>query len=231
MIWMGRLTESEKNLQQENKKVSIKRNLRSLNVLEKDNDMKITNMTVNHLTNPVGYHMDRVTFHWLVEGSCAKCAASSRIRVASDQAMKQVVYDSGEQKGDLSGHTVNYDWEESTRYYWNAELTDDLGTTAVSETAYFETPKAEKDWDAKWIGSTLDGNGILYKDFDIAVEKVIQNARLSVTGVGLYEVYLNGKKVGDEYLSPNFNDYDNFIQFQTYELESYFRKGINHLEI
>ena len=43
---------------------------------------------------------------------------------------------------------------------------------------------------------------------DFSVEKTVDKARLSITGVGLYEAYLNGQKAGDEFLTPNFNDYD-----------------------
>lgn len=193
--------------------------------------MKITNMTVNHMVNPIGFHMEDVKFYWLVEESSAKSVASSRVRVAKDAEMKELVYDSEAQKKDFSGCSVKCDWEPCTRYYWQAEVTDTQGETVVSETAYFETAKDGKDWKAQWIGSTLEGNGIVYQDFMIEPGKKIRQARIYVTGVGLYEVYLNGKKVGDEYLTPNFNDYDNFIQFQTYEAEKYLTEGENHLEI
>ena len=193
--------------------------------------MKIRNMTVNHMEHPIGYHMEDVKFYWLVEGSCANGAASSRIRVASDHEMKELVYDSGKKEGDLAGCFVKYDWAPQTRYYWQVEVTDTLGESTVSDIAYFETAKEEKEWNASWIGSTEDGNGIVYKDFTIASAKEIRKARIYITGVGLYEVYLNGKKVGEEYLTPNFNDYDNFIQFQTYEAEEYLKEGANRLEI
>ena len=193
--------------------------------------MKITNMTVNHMVNPIGFHMEDVKFYWLVEESSAKSVASSRVRVAKDAEMKELVYDSEAQKKDFSGCSVKCDWEPCTRYYWQVNVTDTKGETAVSEIAYFETAKDEKEWEAQWIGSTLEGNGIVYQDFMIEPGKKIQQARIYMTGVGLYEVYLNGKKVGEEYLTPNFNDYDNFIQFQTYEAEEYLTEGENHLEI
>lgn len=188
-------------------------------------------MTVNHIANPIGFHMENVKFYWLVQESCANDAASSRIRVAKDSEMKELVYDSEIQKKNLAGCSVKYDWAPCTRYYWQVEVTDTLGETAASEVAYFETAKVEKEWKARWIGSTLEGNGIVYRAFRLEPGKEIRQARIYITGVGLYEVYLNGKKVGKEYLTPNFNDYDNFIQFQTYEAEEYLTEGENHLEI
>lgn len=193
--------------------------------------MKITNMTVNHMENPVGYHMDNVKFYWLIEESCAKSAASSRLTVATDVEMRELVYDSGSQEGDIAGYLVKNNWYPCTRYYWQVTVTDASGEKAVSDIAYFETGKPEKEWKAKWIGSRQDGNGIVWKEFTIEPCKEIKKARIYVTGVGLYEIYLNGEKVGSEYLTPGFNDYDNFIQFQTYEIEKYLKTGKNHLEI
>ncbi len=43
-------------------------------------------------------------------------------------------------------------------------------------------------------------------------------ARLYMTGLGLYELYIGGEKVGDEYLMPGYNAYDSWIQYQTYDV-------------
>ena len=50
-----------------------------------------------------------------------------------------------------------------------------------------------------------------------------------VTGVGLYELYINGEKQGDECLLPGFCDYDTWIQYQTYEVD--LRAGENEIEV
>lgn len=192
--------------------------------------MKIVNTNVNHIKNPLGFHMDSVTFQWEVVESRGTRPISNRLLISTRPEMTEPVYDSGKILLDSIGTVVDAAWEPSTRYYWTVSVTDDVGETAVSDAAWFETPKKEKKWAAQWIVSTAEGeNGLVYTDFQ--VEKPIAKARLSITGVGLYETYLNGQKIGDEYLTPNFNDYATFIQFQTYEVEPYLSDGKNTLEI
>ena len=45
----------------------------------------------------------------------------------------------------------------------------------------------------------------LWKDFSAPA---FQAARLEITGLGLYRAYLNGQRVGKDYLTPGMNDYD-----------------------
>ena len=67
----------------------------------------------------------------------------------------------------------------------------------------------------------------LWKDFhlDSAV-----SAHLTITGLGLYRAFLNGDRVGDDYLSPGFNDYDAYLRTRTYDVSSLL-KADNHLEV
>lgn len=192
--------------------------------------MKIINTAVNHISNPLGFHMDSVSFQWEAAESCGTHPVSNRLFISKHSDLSAPVYDSGEALLDSTGTVIQLALEASARYYWTIAVTDDTGETAVSDVAWFETPKPEKDWIAQWIAPTAPGeNGIVFTDFQ--VDKPVVKARLSVTGLGLYEAYLNGHKVGNEYLTPNFNDYDTFIQFQTYEAEPYLHGGKNTLEI
>lgn len=59
----------------------------------------------------------------------------------------------------------------------------------------------------------------------------IEKARLYVCGLGLYEVYINGKKVGDQFLTPYFTDYRYWIQYQTMDVKEYLEKGENRIDI
>ena len=58
-----------------------------------------------------------------------------------------------------------------------------------------------------------------------------RKGRLYISGMGLYEAYLNGEKVGEEYLTPFYNDYDNWIQFQTFDVTKMLKSGSNELDI
>lgn len=58
-------------------------------------------------------------------------------------------------------------------------------------------------------------------------EKEIESARLYAAAMGFYQVYLNGKKVGDDYLNPGFTDYRLRIQYQTYDVTDMLNDGSN----
>ena len=69
---------------------------------------------------------------------------------------------------------------------------------------------------------------IFFKDFKLTKE--IKRARLYITGLGLYQAYINDKKVGNAYLTPGFNDYDYYLRYQTYNITELLKEE-NHLEI
>lgn len=56
-------------------------------------------------------------------------------------------------------------------------------------------------------------------------EMGIQKARLYVTGLGVYEAYINGKKAGEDILAPFCNDYREKIQYQTYDVTDHLLIG------
>lgn len=53
--------------------------------------------------------------------------------------------------------------------------------------------------------------------------------RLAITGLGLYRAELNGKRVGDRYLTPGCNDYDAYVRFDTYRVDALCLPGAENL--
>ena len=67
----------------------------------------------------------------------------------------------------------------------------------------------------------------LWKDF---CADDVQKAELTITGLGLYRAYLNGRRVGNDYLTPGFNDYDAYLRAQSYDVTE-LMGAENHLEV
>ena len=61
--------------------------------------------------------------------------------------------------------------------------------------------------------------------------KKIKSARLYICGLCLYETYLNKKFVNDEYLMPGYHCYNDYLQYQTYDITDQLEIGSNELEI
>ena len=63
---------------------------------------------------------------------------------------------------------------------------------------------------------------IFIKNFEL--KKEIKKARLYITGLGLYQAFINNNKVGNAYLTPGFNDYDYYLRYQTYDITQLLKK-------
>ncbi|MDR1757699.1 MAG: glycoside hydrolase family 78 protein [Bacteroidales bacterium] len=62
---------------------------------------------------------------------------------------------------------------------------------------------------------------------EILVSKKVKHAFLSASAMGLYEAYINGKRVGSQQLAPEFTDYDQHLQYQTFEVTGLLVAGKN----
>lgn len=181
--------------------------------------MKITNCKTNHLTNPLGYEIDTPTFSYVVEDAEGKFQKEARILISLSEDMVDSIYDSGFLADiDSLAYTVNLPLAPCTRYYWTVAVHSDAEEEAVSSVNWFETGKQEDAWAGNWItcDSTTGRHPIFKKTF--SVEKTVQNSRLYICGLGLYEASLDREKIGDEILAPYCNNYDSWLQYQTYEL-------------
>lgn len=84
-----------------------------------------------------------------------------------------------------------------------------------------------RSWSAKWVAPKKEDtfHPIIYRDFFINDE--FEKATLFISGVGLFEVFINGIKVGNEYLTPYFSDYSQYIQYFEYDITNYLNNGVD----
>ena len=57
--------------------------------------------------------------------------------------------------------------------------------------------------------------------------KKIKSAYLSASALGIYELFLNGKRVSDDYFSPGWTDYKKRTYYRTYDVTEYLKSGEN----
>lgn len=195
--------------------------------------MIISELRVNHVTEPKGYCYEPVSFSWKVEAEeGAKAQKFARITVKKGS---ETVYDSGEdEKTDSLDYPVRFEMEPRCRYDWTVSVTADNGETAEAS-SYFETGKCREAWQAQWI---TPGDGITNADAmaGYILEKTFcvrdkKDARLYICGLGVYECYINGEKVGDEYLAPGYHSYDLHLQTSVYDVSEYLTVGENQMQI
>ena len=116
---------------------------------------------------------------------------------------------------------------------YTAALTaeDDAGETASAEVT-FETGRLDAPWQAQWISDdtyhfTEKGVSPLPMVFrkPLSTKGNIASATIYATAMGIYELYLNGKRLGDRYFAPGFTSYKNNLQYQTYDVTKLLRGG------
>lgn len=191
--------------------------------------MKITSCKTNHMVNPLGYGMKHATVSWVTEDTVSGRQTAAQVVAAKDIGMKEVIFDSGS-KAELSNLAVDLPLELTpyTRYYWTVKVWGDAGDFAVSEVNWFETGKREDSWQASWITPVWEDRNLhpyMRKAFE--VNGKMKSARAYVTGMGLYELEINGNKVGEERLTPYCSTYDQWVQYQTYDVTDAIKEGSN----
>lgn len=176
--------------------------------------MIITSCKVNHLTNPLGYAMEKCVFSWIVEEAQGTEQTAARIQVYTEG---QPVADTGWENPDSLATEVSFLQLPQTRYTWTVSVRTDAGEEATSEENWFET--GVKRWNTAWIGCEEDPRHPIFSR-EIAPSKEVRSARLYICGLGLYEARWNGEKIGEEYLTPYCNNYSEWLQYQTYDITS-----------
>jgi alpha-L-rhamnosidase len=194
--------------------------------------MKIKNLKTNRITNPLGFDLGKPRLSYVAYDTSAKRQVAAQIQVSLNEDFSNIVFDSGRSEEiDSLAFELPLKLEACTRYYWRVTVWGDNGDVTTSNPAWFETAKLTEPWNGKWITPDLekDVHPVLSKDFSLTKE--IASARAYVCGLGLYEMEINGKKAGAEYLTPLFNAYDKWVQYQTYDITGLITSGQNAVEV
>ncbi len=194
--------------------------------------MRIEHLRVNHMEKPLGYHFPYLTFSWKVTESKAQFSSRVRLRIALQENMEAPIFDSGiREEFRFCRMDVEMELRPRTRYYWKVNVSTDQGEEAESDVSWFETGKMAEKWSADWITTEKESKRmpLLYKSF--SVSEPIKRSRLYIFGAGLYEAYLNGKKISEEYLLPGYHSYDCFMEYQTFDMTELVWAGENQFSV
>lgn len=180
-----------------------------------------TNLRTEYLAEPIGLDTSSPRFTWEYSGDEEGFTTTRKeIRI-------------GTSPDDLRPYTEGMALQPHTRYYWNVTVWDGEGRACkTSDIATFETAKfAPSDWSAQWITDQKD------KEFEpsplfrkaFAVGKEVKEARAYVASAGYYELFINGQRVGENYLDPGYTHFDKRILYVTHDVTPLMRQGDNAL--
>lgn len=121
-----------------------------------------------------------------------------------------------------------------TKYYWSVRVTNNQGQQTAPVVASFETGMMQmKNWKGTWISDT---KGIAVKPAPyfrktFNTTKKIKSARAYITAAGLYELYVNGREIGDQRLNPMYTRFDERNLYITYDVTDALQNGPNALGV
>lgn len=198
-------------------------------------DTKVVDLTVDYQVNPVGLDASDVKFAWAMESQVTGASQKSyQIRVTKDAPDGEEIWDSGVVEDDTST-AVYYegpDLELETRYYWTVTITDQDGDSVTSEPAYFET--ATDMSDAQWIVAGSENESAPLFRTETTLDQEVESARLYITAMGVYEVFINGQEVMsdvDDIFNPGWTNYYTNVNYQTYDVTDLLTQGDNAIGV
>jgi len=200
-------------------------------------DLKVRDVTVEYKKNPTGIDTRKPRFSWKITGTGTGIMQTAySIRVATDQKFpkSKMIWQSGKRGSDESV-LIEYNGpalKSGQKYFWQVKVWDNKKRQSKwSETAYWETGLlSPSDWKAKWIemqGDTLRYAPSPHFRKEFSVTKPVAKATVYVTSHGLYELHLNGKKVGDQVLTPGWTSYGKRLQYQVFDVTNQVTRGKN----
>ena len=200
-------------------------------------DLSLKDLTTDHKVNPIGTDNKIPRFSWKITGSGNNIVQTAySIKVASDEkfSSSKIVWQSGkvESEESILQSYKGPELKSGQRYFWQVKIWGNKGKESKwSTVAFWETGLlSHNEWKAKWI--EMDGDTLRYSPSphfrkEFMLTKSIASARVYITSHGFYELQLNGKKAGDQVLTPGWTSYSKRLQYQVYDVTNMLIKGNN----
>jgi alpha-L-rhamnosidase len=210
--------------------------------------LKADGLECEYQGNPLGIDIPQPRLSWVLESpERGQRQTAYQVLAATTPALladgKADLWDSGKVSSSESIHVIygGQPLHAGQRVYWKVRAWDrDDRPSAYSPPASWEmgllTPA---DWQAAWITRPRTAPlseqqmfedhpaPLLRKQFTI--DKKIRRARVYVSGLGYYELHLNGQRVGDHVLDPGWTTCSKRVLYSTYDVTEQLRRGTNTL--
>lgn len=200
--------------------------------------LRVKKLRCEYKKNPLGIDILIPRVSWQIDSTDrGVLQVAYRLQVSEeDSTFANIAWDTGKVISEQSIH-VEYTGEKlksRTRYYYRVFIWDNKGNeSGWSEVAYWEMGLlGSGEWIVDWITidtlcKTESGEPcqLLRKTFDICSK--VKAARVYVSSLGLYELYINGYKVGEDLFTPGWTSYTKRIQYQTYDITTLLKTGGN----
>ncbi len=212
------------------------------------NKISVTNLQCEMLNNPEGIDVVHPRLSWQIKSDVNDVKQTAyQIMVASTlenlNANKADLWDSGKVTSNESV-TIIYNGKklgDRQNAFWKVTVFTNKGEIKSTENAHFSIGILKYvGWSSKhWIGyeklskddsiSQYSRLSARYLRKEIDLKKQVKSAKVYIMGMGLYELYINGNKIGDQVLAPVPTDYTKNIKYNVFDVTSQLKEGKNML--
>lgn len=183
-----------------------------------------------HLVNPLGIDSPQPRFTWKLKSGLG-LQQRFKIEVYEAKSFDSVVWDSGiiySQANLAVYHGPKL--QPFTKYWWKVTVYTASGNETISQPAEFETGMmGMHNWQGSWISdhNSREHKPAPYFRKEFKVERKVRSARAYIAVGGLYELYINGERIGNHRLDPMYTRYDRRNLYVTHDVTAQIQNGAN----
>ncbi|MFC5405860.1 glycoside hydrolase family 78 protein [Cohnella soli] len=209
--------------------------------------MIVQKLRTEYLEDPLGVDVLAPRLSWNVEASW-RGARMTAYRVLVAFSSKALASDEGDAwdsgiVSDARPTHVEYrgmPLRSGQRLYWKVQVWDEKGEGSDwSQAATWSMGLlGRNEWEGHWIGHPSSRkptreapNPVAYLRRSFVSEGNVRRATVHATALGAYRLFLNGVRIGNDALTPEWTDYHVRVQYQTYDVTELLRAGDNALAV
>lgn len=198
--------------------------------------ISLSRILINFQENPIGIQeIDQIGWN-IISDRKNVIQKSYEIQIGRDASFASLIYDSGVIESEESAHIKiakeELPLESSTKYYIRARIAETNGNVSDWKEGFFVTALiSNQEWIAQFITIETDldkddSKGSYLKK-EVSLDKKVKSAFAHVTALGIYHMYINGERVGEDEFAPGWTSYNKHLLYQTYDVTTYLKKGMN----
>lgn len=205
------------------------------NVNSQNKQISLYDLKSEYLINPIGLDVKNPRLSWkiidkrqgAIQNAYSLSLGTDSLKVAAGNGSH---WNTGKINSD--DQMVVYSGKELQafqKYYWSITVWDKNNEKVQAENlASFEMGMMEIwNWKGSWISDSRDINKKESPYFrnEFKIQKKVKKARVYIAAAGLFELYLNGKRIGDHQLDPSYTRFDRRNLYVTHDVTSYLQKN------
>lgn len=195
--------------------------------------VSLSSVIINDQHNPVGIQSVQ-QIGWKIHSDQRNVLQLGyHLQLASDKDFQDLLYDSGivtsEESAHIDGSPLNENLVSAKKYFLRVRVDTTVGQTGWAYGAFATALLDPAEWKGKFITVEKEEDSAKSKGTclrkEIRLRNPVRSAFAFTTALGLYQFYINGKKVGYDEFTPGWTSYNKHLLYQAYDVTSFLHPG------